>query len=87
MLHRRDPEELVILPEPFSYRLKKRLLGPPLVTERLSVERLSKPMALGVLAPDCISSTAYGTEEILYVLVQGRRCGRLHACCCRSPSW
>ena len=62
--------EVVILPESLSYRLKKALLGPPLVTERLSVERLSKPMALGVLSPDCISSTAYGSEEILFVLVR-----------------
>jgi amino acid transporter len=62
--------DVVILPESLSYRLKKALLGPPLITERLSVERLSKPMALGVLSPDCISSTAYGTEEILVVLVR-----------------
>src|ERR1039457_456941 len=27
-------------------------------------------MALGVLSPDCISSTAYGSEEILFVLVR-----------------
>ncbi len=66
----RDPSDVVILPESLSYRLKKALLGPPLVTERLSVERLSKPMALGVLSPDCISSTAYGSEEILFVLVR-----------------
>src|SRR5487761_2015939 len=59
----------VELPEPLSYRLKRKLLGPPLVTERLSEERLSNPMALGVLAPDCISSTAYGSEEILTQLV------------------
>jgi amino acid transporter len=62
--------DVVILPESFSYRLKKALLGPPLITERLSVERLGKPTALGVLSPDCISSTAYGTEEILFVLVR-----------------
>jgi len=62
--------DVVILPESLSYRLKKMLLGPPLVTERLSVERLGKPTALGVLSPDCISSTAYGTEEILFVLVR-----------------
>jgi amino acid transporter len=60
----------IVLPEPLSYRLKKWLLGPPLVTERLSEERLGKPTALGVLSPDCISSTAYGSEEILVVLVQ-----------------
>src|ERR1700722_3512804 len=60
---------MVDLPESFSYRLKRKLLGKPLVTERLSEERLSNVIALGVLAPDCISSTAYGTEEILTQLV------------------
>lgn len=57
------------LPEPLSYRLKKKLLGPPLVSERLSEQRLGDPTALGVLAPDCISSTAYGSEEMLTILV------------------
>ncbi|HEV2360940.1 MAG TPA: APC family permease, partial [Acidimicrobiales bacterium] len=60
----------VDLPESWSYRMKKRLLGPPLVTERLADEKLSKTIALGVLSPDMISSTAYGTEEILNQLVQ-----------------
>src|SRR3984957_12710148 len=60
---------MVDLPESFSYRLKRKLLGKPLVTERLSEERLSNVIALGVLAPDCISSTAYGSEEILTQLV------------------
>ncbi len=36
-----------------------------MVTEQLESERLANPIALGVLAPDCISSSAYGTEEIL----------------------
>jgi len=62
--------DVVILPESLSYRLKTALLGPPLVTERLTEERLGKPTALGVLAPDCISSTAYGSEEILFELVK-----------------
>src|SRR5579871_470372 len=56
-------------PETFRYRLKNRLLGPPLVTEQLQQERLSRPIALGVLAPDCLSSSAYGTEETLNQLV------------------
>ena len=67
---REELGDVVILPESLSYRLKTALLGPPLITERLSVERLGKPTALGVLSPDCISSTAYGTEEILFVLVR-----------------
>jgi amino acid transporter len=37
----------------------------------LGEERLSKPLALGVLAPDGISSSAYGTEEILIELLKG----------------
>jgi hypothetical protein len=53
------------IPERRLYRLKNKLLGPPLVTEQLSSERLGRPTALGVLAPDCISSSAYGTEEML----------------------
>jgi amino acid transporter len=53
------------IPERLRYRLKNKLLGPPLVTEQLSSERLGRPTALGVLAPDCISSSAYGTEEML----------------------
>jgi amino acid transporter len=57
------------IPETLRYRLKNRLLGPPLVTEQLASERLRKPIALGVLAPDCISSSAYGTEEMLTQLV------------------
>ncbi len=57
--------------ESLGYAIKRRLLGPPLVTEQLSEERLSKPLALGVLAPDGISSSAYGTEEILIELLRG----------------
>src|SRR5271157_1798870 len=57
------------IPETLRYRVKNRLLGPPLVTEQLATERLSRPVALGVLAPDCISSSAYGTEEMLTQLV------------------
>jgi amino acid transporter len=59
----------VDLPERSGYRLKRKLLGPPLVTEQLSEQRLANPVAFGVLAPDCISSSAYGTEEILISLM------------------
>ena len=54
-----------VYPESLGYRLKKFFLGKPFVTEQLSGERLNRFIALGVLAPDCISSSAYGTEEIL----------------------
>ncbi len=57
------------LPETLRYRLKNVLLGPPMVNEQLSSERLGRPSALGVLSPDCISSSAYGTEEMLNQLV------------------
>ncbi len=59
----------VELPESLGYRLKKLFLGPPLVTAELHGEKLSNPIALGVLAPDCISSTAYGTEQMLTQLI------------------
>ncbi len=59
------------LGETLGYAIKRRLLGPPLVNEQLREERLSKPLALGVLAPDGISSSAYGTEEILIELLRG----------------
>src|ERR1022692_2066850 len=60
-----------ILAEGLGYEIKRRLLGRPLVNEQLSEERLTKPLALGVLAPDGISSSAYGTEEILIELLKG----------------
>jgi amino acid transporter len=70
---RRAPSALpaigIDLPETLRYRLKNKLLGPPLVNEQLSGERLGRPSALGVLSPDCISSSAYGTEEMLTQLV------------------
>ncbi len=58
------------LPETFWYSVKRRLLGPPLVNDQLGEERLSKLLALGVLSPDGISSSAYGSEEILIELLQ-----------------
>jgi amino acid transporter len=59
------------LAEGLGYVLKRRLLGRPLINEQLGEQRLSKPLALGVLAPDGISSSAYGTEEILIELLKG----------------
>ncbi|MGZ4688659.1 MAG: APC family permease [Acidimicrobiia bacterium] len=58
----------VELPESRRYRLKKKLLGPPLDTDQLEHERLGIPTALAVFSSDCISSSAYATEEILRVL-------------------
>jgi amino acid transporter len=55
--------------DPVGYRVKRKLLGPPLHTEELEHERLGKPTALAVFASDNLSSSAYATEEILRVLV------------------
>ncbi len=63
------PAPEVELPEKRGYRLKNRLLGPPLDTDQLEHERLGKPTALAVFASDNLSSSAYATEEILRVLV------------------
>src|SRR5580765_2512624 len=57
------------IPESLGYRLKNRVLGPPLHTEQLEHERLGIPTALAVFSSDCISSSAYATEEILRVLI------------------
>ena len=57
------------VPETFGYTLKRRLLGPPLVNEQLSTERLSKVLGLGVLSCDGISSANYGSELILHELL------------------
>ena len=65
----RPDQDVFDLPERLPYRAKRLLLGPPLVSEKLHEERLSKKVALGVLSSDCISSSAYGTEEMLIALL------------------
>ncbi|MFD0024389.1 APC family permease [Streptomyces sp. NPDC058382] len=52
-----------------AYRIKRQLLGKPLTSRHISDEKLDNRTALGVLASDCISSSAYGSEEMLRVLV------------------
>ena len=56
-------------PEALGYRLKRRLLGKPITSDQIKHERLSNFLALGVLSSDCISSSAYGTEEMLIILL------------------
>ncbi len=53
----------------FSYRVKRFLLGGALNRHTLSHQRLSKRYALGILSSDCISSSAYGSEQILIALL------------------
>jgi amino acid transporter len=60
---------LELPPDSVRYRLKNKLLGPPLHTEQLEHERLGKPTALAVFASDNLSSSAYATEEMLRVLI------------------
>ncbi len=62
-------QEHAHLRDPFSYRLKKILLGNPLNRHTLSHQRLKKRYALGILSSDCISSSAYGSEQILRALL------------------
>ena len=69
---RREPRLLartIDVPESLRYRVKTRLLGPPLHTEQLAHERLGIPTALAVFSSDCISSSAYATEQILTRLI------------------
>jgi amino acid transporter len=57
------------LRDPLSYKIKRKLLGNPLNRHTLSHQRLSKRYALGILSSDCISSSAYGSEQILLALL------------------
>src|SRR3954452_9579664 len=64
------PEPPIDLPpDTRGYRLKSRLLGPPLHTDQLAHERLGRPTALAVFASDALSSTAYASEEIIRTFV------------------
>ncbi len=40
-----------------------------MINDQLQHERLSNPVALGVLSPDAISSTAYGSEQVMIELL------------------
>ena len=57
------------LKDPLSYKIKRRLLGGALNRHTLSHQRLDKKYALGILSSDCISSSAYGSEQILIALL------------------
>ncbi|HEX2574951.1 MAG TPA: APC family permease [Aquihabitans sp.] len=48
---------------------KRILVGKPLASTEQEHQALGKPTALAVFASDAISSTAYATEEILFVLL------------------
>jgi amino acid transporter len=47
------------------------LVGRPLATTQMEEQRLPKTIALAVFSSDALSSTAYATEEILFVVAVG----------------
>jgi amino acid transporter len=51
--------------------LKQILVGRPLATTQMEEQRLTKTIALAVFSSDALSSTAYATEEILFVAAVG----------------
>ncbi|HKY75881.1 MAG TPA: APC family permease [Acidimicrobiia bacterium] len=51
--------------------VKRILLGRPLATSEQEHQRLPKVIALSTFSSDAISSTAYATEEILFVIAVG----------------
>lgn len=51
--------------------LKRIFVGRPLATTEQEHQRISKTIALAVFSSDAISSTAYATEEILFVVALG----------------
>lgn len=57
------------IPPSIGDRCKRVLLGRPLIRERHEPETLSNPVAAGALAPDAISSVAYGPEQIMVELL------------------
>ena len=57
------------LKDPLTYRIKNLLLGRPINRHSLHEQRLTKKNAYGVLSSDCISSSAYGGEQILVALI------------------
>ncbi|MEA3077644.1 MAG: hypothetical protein QOF60_2552 [Actinomycetota bacterium] len=51
--------------------VKRLLVGRPLATSEQEHQRIPKVIALAVFSSDAISSTAYATEEILFVVALG----------------
>lgn len=62
-------QEHAHLNDPLSYKVKRAFLGGALNRHSLGHQRLSKRYALGILSSDCISSSAYGSEQILIALL------------------
>ncbi|HEY58860.1 MAG TPA: APC family permease [Anaerolineae bacterium] len=58
-----------------SFSLRRLLLGDPLATWQAKHERLTNAKALAIFSSDALSSVAYATEEILFVLLPAGMAG------------
>lgn len=56
---------------PVASALKRLVVGKPIASADLEHQRISKIVGLPVFSSDAISSTAYATEEILFVAAAG----------------
>jgi amino acid transporter len=61
--------EQIPVRDPISYRIKKFILGTPLNRHSLGDQRLSNKNSFGILGSNCVSSSAYGGEQILVALI------------------
>ncbi len=52
-----------------TINLRQLIIGKPLPTHEAPHQTISKKVGLAVFASDALSSTAYATDEILFVLV------------------
>ncbi len=66
MVSQEKPLHKPLFRERFS--LIRFLLGQPLATNELEHQTVGRPVGLAVFASDALSSTAYATEEILFIL-------------------
>ncbi len=51
------------------HSIKRFLIGKPLKSQAAGEQKLTKLKALAMLSSDALSSVAYGTEQILIILV------------------
>src|SRR6476469_9424919 len=56
---------------PVLTMVKRLFVGRPLASSEQEHQRIPKVIALAVFSSDAISSTAYATEEILFVIAMG----------------
>lgn len=61
-------ENLTSKTKPSRFSLARLLFGTPIATRDLEHQRVNRIVGLAVFASDALSSTAYATEEILFIL-------------------